>query len=74
MVTGGAAARSASFNNIKNGGKKMGEKVIKSKRTSYGLIEVRESGVLGWYALYINGELKEQSADKDYILKQYDKY
>ncbi len=52
----------------------MGKKVIKSKRTSYGLIEVRESGVLGWYALYINGELKEQSADKDYILKQYDKY
>ncbi len=48
--------------------------VIKSKRTSYGLIEVRESGVLGWYALYINGELKAQSADKGFILREYDRY
>jgi hypothetical protein len=48
--------------------------VIKSKRTSYGLIEVRTSSVLGWYCLYINGEIKEHSADKAFILKQYDKY
>lgn len=47
---------------------------LKAKRTSYGLIEVRESGVLGWYALYINGELKEQSADLSYIMRQYDRY
>lgn len=48
--------------------------VIKSKRTSLGYIEVRESGVLGWYALFVNGQLKEQSADLNYILRQFDKY
>ncbi len=46
----------------------------KSKVTSLGLIEVKDSGVLGWYALYVNGQLKEQSADLNYILRQYDKY
>ena len=31
---------------------------LKSKHTSYGLIEIREmSG--GWYGLYINNDLKE---------------
>lgn len=48
--------------------------LLKSKRTSYGLVEVRESSITGWYALYINGELKEQSADLEYILRQYDRY
>ena len=47
---------------------------LKSKRTSYGLIEIRDSSILGWYALYINGELKEQSADLGYIQRQFDKY
>ncbi len=49
-------------------------KVLKSKRTSYGLVEIRESGVLGWYALYINGDLKAQSADLSFIQREYDKY
>lgn len=48
--------------------------VLKSKRTGYGLIEIRNSSVSGWYALYINGELKEQSADLGYIQRQYDRY
>jgi hypothetical protein len=53
-----------------------GAMTLKSKRSSigYGLIEIRESSILGWYALYINNELKEQSADLNYIQRQYDKY
>ena len=47
---------------------------LRSKRTSYGLIEIRDSSILGWYALYINGELKKQSADLSYIQQQYDRY
>lgn len=45
----------------------------KSKRTSYGIAEVRDSGVSGWYALYVNGELKEQSANLSYILSAFDR-
>ncbi len=41
--------------------------VLKSKRTGYGLIEIRDSSILGWYALYIDGVLKEQSAALDHI-------
>lgn len=47
--------------------------LIKSKRTSNGLIEVREASTAGWYALYVNGQLKEQSASLDYILREYDR-
>ena len=47
--------------------------LIKSKHTSYGLIEVREACIAGWYALYVNGELKKQSPDLDYILGEYDR-
>ena len=47
--------------------------LIKSKRTSNGLIEVREASTAGWYALYVNGHLKEQSASLDYILREYDR-
>lgn len=45
-----------------------------SKRTKYGFVEVRDSGVTGWYALYIDGELKKQSADFSYIKGEYDRY
>lgn len=48
--------------------------LLKSKRTRYGLIEVRDSSMAGWYALYINGELKQQSQSLDYILREYDRY
>ena len=47
---------------------------LKSKRTSYGYIEIREASTAGCYALYINGELKEQSASLSYIESQYSKY
>lgn len=45
----------------------------KSKRTSYGLAEVRDSDVSGWYGLYVNGELKEQSSELSYILSAFDR-
>lgn len=48
--------------------------VLKSKRTSVGLIEIRVASTAGWYALYINGSLKEQSSELNYIQSQYDKY
>jgi len=47
---------------------------LKSKRTNYGYIEIREASTAGWYALYINGDLKEQSANLSYIESQYAKY
>lgn len=40
---------------------------LKSKRTSIGLVEIRDSDVLGWCALYVNGSLVEQSADLGHI-------
>ena len=39
----------------------------------YGYIEIRELGG-GWYGLYIDGVLKEQSTNLSYIQQQYDKY
>ena len=46
---------------------------IKSKRSCYGRVEIRAlSG--GWYGLYINGDLKEQSPDRDFIEGQYRRY
>lgn len=45
---------------------------LKSKHTANGLIEVRESGG-GWYALYVNGSLKAQSADLNYIMREFDR-
>ena len=48
--------------------------VLKSKRTGYGLVEIRDVSTAGWVGLYINGDLKEQSADLNYIQNQYEKY
>ena len=48
--------------------------VLKSKRTSVGLVEIRDASTAGWYALYVNGNLVEQSADLNYIQREYDKY
>ena len=47
--------------------------VLKSKRSSYGLVEIRETAS-GWYALYIDGDLKEQSPDLSYIQGRYESY
>ena len=41
----------------------------------YGYIEIKEiPSMPGWYGLYINGQLKEQSKDLDYIKREYSKY
>jgi len=48
--------------------------VYMSKKTSIGYIEIRDSGVTGWYALYINGSLSKQSASYDAIVSEYNKY
>ena len=39
---------------------------LKGKRTSYGLVEIREER--GSYGIYVNGSLKESSSDLNYIL------
>jgi hypothetical protein len=51
------------------------ETTLKSKQSSYGygFIEIKQLSS-GWYALYINNQLKEQSADLSYIQRQYGKY
>lgn len=48
--------------------------VLQRKQTNYGIIEIRDSSIAGWFALYINGEFKEQSADYDYILRIFESY
>jgi len=48
--------------------------VYESKNSSYGYVEIRDASTPGWYALYINGSLKEQSADYSHILYVYNKY
>lgn len=45
---------------------------LKGKRTSYGLVEIREER--GGYAIYVNGSLKESSSDLNYILRRFDAY
>ena len=46
---------------------------IKSKMTSYGLVEIRQDSS-GWYVLYVNGAVQAQSADLNYILREFDKW
>ncbi|MBR3581571.1 MAG: hypothetical protein IKN95_11380 [Lachnospiraceae bacterium] len=46
-------------------------KLIKSKMTSLGLVEVVQ-GSDGWYQLIVNGSIKQQSQDLKYILSEYD--
>ena len=48
--------------------------VLKSKRISYGLIEIKDASTYGWYALYISGNFIKQSVDLNYIHNQYVKY
>ncbi len=45
---------------------------LKGKRTSYGLVEIREER--SGYAIYVNGKLKESSSDLNYILRRFDTY
>ena len=48
--------------------------VYKSKRTGYGLVEITDSSILGWYALCINGKVISQSASLSFIEGEYAKY
>ncbi len=42
--------------------------VIKSKKVSYGLIEIRETGIgHARYGIYVNGSLKEYSNDLSFL-------
>ena len=45
---------------------------LKGKRTSYGLVEIREER--SGYTIYVNGVLKESSSDLNYILRRFDSY
>jgi len=46
--------------------------IIKSKMTSWGLVELKEEG--GWYCLYIDGVNKKNSKDLTEMLNDYEYY
>ena len=47
--------------------------LIKSKRSSYGTVELRDHGAQSpRYAIYVNGQIKEISDDYYYILGVFD--
>lgn len=46
--------------------------VYKHKRVSYGMVELKDSTMVGWYAITVNGVLKEQSKDFDYLSQRFD--
>lgn len=49
------------------------ETTIRSKRVSYGLVELRDAGTLSpRYRIYVNGRLKEQSDDLNTVLRIFD--
>ncbi len=48
--------------------------VYLSKHTGYGLVEVRDASTPGWYALFIDSRLIEQSQSYSHIVSQYNKY
>ena len=50
------------------------ETTIKSKRVSYGQVELKDGGTLNpRYRIYLNGSLKETSNDKNTIVSIFDK-
>lgn len=49
------------------------EERIQAKDSSYGIVEIKRRSD-GWYLLYVSGDLKSQSADLNYILREYDQY
>lgn len=49
------------------------EITLKSKRVSYGLVELRDAGTHSpRYRIYVNGQLKEQSDDLNTIISIFD--
>ena len=45
---------------------------LESKSTSIGHVEIKQ-GSDCWYQLWVDGELKEQSSDYNFIKSEYDK-
>jgi len=45
--------------------------LLKSKMTSYGLVELRQEG--GEYRLYVNGVMKKYSKDRDTMIREFDR-
>lgn len=45
---------------------------IKSKMTSYGLVEIRQES--GDYVLYVNGTVEAHSSSLDFIMREFDKW
>lgn len=47
---------------------------IKSKSVSYGLVELRDEGTCSpRYRIYVNGSLKEQSDDLNFMIQTFDR-
>jgi len=48
---------------------------LKSKRLSYGLVELREEIMYGTatYVLYVNGQVKSSSQDLNYMIGEYNR-
>ena len=44
--------------------------LLKSKTTSYGLVELRQEGTM--YVLYLNGSIRSQSADLNFMIREFD--
>ena len=55
----------------KNKGGENLDKVIASKYTGIGMVEIRFNGSM--YQLYINGSMSKQSSDYDYIRSEFEK-
>lgn len=49
-------------------------KLIKAKQVSYGLVELRETGMSSArYGIYVNGSLKEYSNDLSFMINLFDR-
>ena len=50
------------------------ETTLKSRRVSYGLVELRDGGAASpRYRIYVNGQLKEYSEDLNFLMGVFDR-
>ncbi|MBR1781289.1 MAG: hypothetical protein IJ751_07815 [Oscillospiraceae bacterium] len=50
------------------------ETTIKSKRVSYGLVELKDAGASSpRYRIYVNGQLKEYSNDLNFMVSTFER-
>ena len=48
--------------------------LLKSKRVSYGLVELRDHGASSpRYGIYVNGQLKEYSNNLSFLIETFDR-